>query len=103
MNGSRASKKQRTLRLRLFVAGQAPNSVAAIRHLRALLADYRAVVAELEIVDVLEHPARGLDEGVLVTPTMVKLAPPPERRMIGNLRNAEALLSVLDLTDADRE
>ncbi|HEX7476661.1 MAG TPA: circadian clock KaiB family protein [Polyangiales bacterium] len=97
-----APPKKRQLRLRLYVAGEAPNSVAAIRHLRVLLADYPSHVAELEIIDVLQHPEPGAREGVLVTPTMIKLAPLPERRIIGNLKDTEALISMLGLTESER-
>jgi len=96
------STRGRTLRLRLFVAGQSPNSVAALRHLRKLLADYSSVTADLEIVDLLQEPERGMREGVLVTPTMIKLSPAPERRLVGNLSDIDSVLSVLGLTDSDR-
>ena len=95
--------KQRTLHLRLYVAGEAPNSVAALRHLKGLLASYPLLTTKLEIIDVLLHPEPGARAGVLVTPTMIKLAPPPERRIIGNLKDVEALISVLGLTEVERE
>lgn len=90
------------LRLQLYVAGQSPNSVAAVRHLRALLAGHPALEVELEIVDVLKHPERAMREGVLVTPTMVKLSPAPRRRVVGNLKDAEVLGSVLGLSEVSR-
>jgi circadian clock protein KaiB len=100
---SRATSKKRTLRLRLFVAGEAPNSISAVRNLRATLAAYPSVDADLEVVDVLKHPELALRENVLVTPTMIKLSPPPVRRIIGNLKDTAALLAVLGLVNADRE
>jgi circadian clock protein KaiB len=103
MSAKASPSTRRTLRLRLFVAGQAPNSVAAIRHLRTLLAEYRSVKADIEIVDLLQYPERGMRDGVLVTPTMIRLSPAPERRMIGNLTDIDSVLSVLDLTDLDRD
>ena len=42
---------------------------------------------ELEIVDVLERPERALADDVLVTPTLLKLAPRPSCRIVGNLSN----------------
>jgi circadian clock protein KaiB len=46
-------------------------------------------------VDVLEHPERALNDGVFVTPTLVRLAPEPERTMIGSLNEPAALLALL--------
>ena len=73
-----------TLVLRLYVAGQTPNSMLALANVQAAL-DGNA--HNLEVVDVLEHPERALDDGVFVTPTLVRLAPEPERTMIGSLTN----------------
>lgn len=101
MNAGRASPK--TLKLRLYVAGASSNSTAAARNLRALLERYAPQSAELELIDVLARPEDGLHAGILVTPTMVKLSPPPERRIVGNLRDTEALLSVLGLTEVEHD
>lgn len=81
----------------LYVAGNSPNSLAARANLEAVLERHEIVRVELELVDVLTHPERGLRDGVLVTPTLVKLAPAPLRRVIGSLRDETALLATLDL------
>ena len=102
MSGSRTTK-DRTLRLRLYVVGESPNSVAAQRHLRAALAAYPSRRVELEILDLLKHPELGVRDAVLVTPLMIKLAPAPERRIFGTLKDTDALVSVLGLTEATGE
>ncbi len=85
-----------SLRLRLYVAGDAPNSVAAKANLAAVLSEH-AVRAHVEVICVLADPERGLRDGVLVTPTLVKAAPPPERRVIGNLRDRKVVIAALGL------
>jgi circadian clock protein KaiB len=96
------SSSERALRLRLFVAGDAPNSVTAIATLRAEIEQSR-IPAELEVIDVLREPERGLAEGVLLTPMLIRVQPPPERRILGNLSNRAALLGVLTLGGARQE
>ena len=85
------------LSLRLYVAGEAPNSAAAIRNLKILFpggeASGQPVV--IEIVDLLKEPLRGLADGVVLSPTLVRLAPPPVRRVVGNLSNHGAVLLAL--------
>ena len=97
------SGKERTLRLRVYVAGESPNSVTALRHLRALLTAYPSLQVDLEIVDVLKHPELGVRDRVLVTPMTIKLAPRPERRIPGTLKDADALVAVLGLAEVRRE
>ena len=40
-------------------------------------------------------PGRALADGVIVTPTLLKLSPPPAQRLIGNLSNAARVLLTL--------
>jgi circadian clock protein KaiB len=87
------------LRLCLYVAGDSPNSVTAERNLRRLLSSYPALGAELEIRDVLVDPEAGLRAKVIATPMLLKLAPEPERRILGDLHDLDLLRDVLGLRD----
>jgi len=82
------------LRVRLYVAGNAPNSVRAIASLRAVCDEHFASGHEIEIVDMLVKPLEALADGIIVTPTLLKLSPPAQR-MVGNLGNASQLLEML--------
>jgi len=86
---------QGLLRLRLYVAGNAPNSLRAIANAKAICGEHFASGHELEIVDLLEHPRRALADGVIVTPTLLKLSPPPVERVIGNLSDTNQVLLAL--------
>lgn len=86
------------LRLRLYVAAQAPNSVRAIANVRALCDQHFPSAHEIEIVDLLEHPERALADGIIVTPTLLKLAPLPVQRVIGSLSDTNRLLLALSST-----
>ena len=84
-----------SLRLRLYVAGNAPNSLRAITNARAICDEHFAAAHDLEIVDLLEHPGRGLADGIIVTPTLLKLMPLPVQRVIGNLSDRDQVLLAL--------
>ena len=83
------------LRLRLYIAGNSPNSVRALANLRAICSEHFAARHELEIVDMLQHPLRALADGIIVTPTLVKLGPLPVRRLIGDLSDTNGVLLAL--------
>jgi circadian clock protein KaiB len=83
------------LRVRLYVAGDSPNSITALANLRALLVELRMPADVMEIIDVLQDPARGLRDGVLVTPMLVRVLPAPERRILGNLSDRTIMLGLL--------
>lgn len=85
--------------LRLYVAGEGPNSAAARANLRRLLADCDPATYTLEIVDCLRQPLRALQEGVLVTPTLLRLLPAPLRTIVGSLSDSARVREALGLLD----
>ena len=87
--------------LRLYVAGDGPNSVAARANLRRLLAPCDPSTYALEIVDCLREPIRTLQEGVLVTPTLVRLEPSPARTIVGTLSDKTQVMEALGLHASD--
>jgi circadian clock protein KaiB len=93
---SRAPPKDPKLVLRLYVAGNAANSLRAIANAKAICAEEFAGRHDLEVVDLLEHPQRALADGIIVTPTLLKLAPNPVQRLIGNLADRALLLLCLE-------
>jgi circadian clock protein KaiB len=90
------------LRIRLYVLGGAANSVAAMDNVHAVLAEH-GLDAELEVIDVYADAKRAAADGIVITPTLIKLGPGPERRLFGKLEKRAALLSALDIAEASRD
>lgn len=88
------------LTLRLYVAGEAPNSVEARANLAAMLESCHDTRYHLEVVDFLHDAKRAFADGVIVTPTLVKLTPPPVRKIIGTLRETMSVLTALGIGTA---
>jgi circadian clock protein KaiB len=78
------------------VAGDAPNSAQAAANLKLFCDEHLKGRYEIERVDVMREPARGLADGVLLTPMVVRIAPPPLRKIIGNLSEQRPLLQLLE-------
>jgi circadian clock protein KaiB len=86
--------KKSGLVLRLYVAGTAANSMRAIANARSACEQHFPACHEIEIVDLLRHPNRGLSDNILVTPTLLKLSA-PQCRLIGDLSDSAQLLTAL--------
>lgn len=76
--------------LKLFVAGDAPNSRLARENLRRLQAQAPDAVFDIKVVDVLESPQEALKAGVYVTPALQVIRPAPQTMIFGNLTDNKA-------------
>jgi circadian clock protein KaiB len=83
------------LRLRLYVAGGAPNSLRAIKNATAICDAHFGSGYHLEVVDMIAQPGRALADAIIVTPTLLKLEPPPTQRIVGGLTDADRVLELL--------
>ena len=88
-------------RLRLYVAGQTPSSVRALSNLKRICDGHIAGEYEIEVVDLLQNPKLAAGDQILAIPTLVRRLPPPMRKIIGDLSDAERVLVGLDLRDAE--
>jgi circadian clock protein KaiB len=86
--------------LKLYVTGRSPRSDRALANLRRICADALGDGYDLEVVDVLEQPQQAERDRILVTPTLIRLAPPPPRRVLGDLSDSARVLWGLDLPPA---
>ena len=83
--------------LRLFVSGATPRSVRAVDNLRRVLERELPGAYVLEVIDIYQDPQAARDHQVVAAPTLVKLAPEPVCRIIGDLSDRDRLLHGLGL------
>ena len=88
---------KKTYVLKLYVAGNTPNSIRALRILRNILEQDFQGVYTLKVIDVLTNPQLAEEDKILATPTLSKILPPPVRKIIGDLSDREKVLIGLDL------
>jgi circadian clock protein KaiB len=84
-------------KFRLYVAGEAANSAEAVVNLTALCGECLPQRHEIELIDVFKEPERALTDGIYMTPTLVKLTPPPVCRIVGTLSEPLTVLRALGI------
>lgn len=90
-------KRKVIFKFRLYVAADTQNSVQAAGNLTAFCQEYLPDRHEIEYVDVFKEPNRALAEGIRMTPTLLKISPTPEQRIIGNLSDTQRIRDTLGL------
>ncbi|HEX4511809.1 MAG TPA: circadian clock KaiB family protein [Burkholderiaceae bacterium] len=84
--------------LRLYVTDATPTSARAIVNARRILEDHLAGRYSLEILDIAEHVDAAASDQIIATPTLLRLFPLPQRRLIGDLSDATRVLKSLGVS-----
>ena len=88
-----------TYSFRIYVTGETTRSWQAVANLHRLCEAQLAGRYEMEVVDVVERPELAEQERIIATPTVVRRAPPPKRRVIGDLSDLRLTARSLGLPD----
>ena len=83
--------------LRLYVTDATPKSARAIVNARRILEEHLQGNYSLEILDIAEHVAQATEDQIICAPTLLRLAPPPARRIIGDMSDVVRVLKGLDV------
>jgi len=75
--------------------------VAARQTLQTALREGVSGDVSVELIDVFEDPRQAASDGVLVTPTLLRIEPEPRLAIVGNLGDGQRLRRWLDLTPMD--
>jgi circadian clock protein KaiB len=83
--------------LRLYIAGQTANSLAAFSDLKRICDEHLAGHYRIEVIDLMKAPHRARDDQIVALPTLVRKLPEPVKRVIGDLSNVERVLVGMDV------
>lgn len=99
--GATIASSNNRIELRLYIAGQTPKSVAALKNLKRICEEYMPDKYELKVIDLLKQPQLARGDQIVAVPTVVKNLPVPIRKLIGDLSDTERVLVGLDLHRAE--
>jgi circadian clock protein KaiB len=85
-------------KLTLFITGGSPNSVRAINNLKSICELHLAGRYELTLIDVYRNPEIATREQIIALPTLIKSAPGPVRRLVGDMSDTQKVLRGLGIS-----
>jgi circadian clock protein KaiB len=86
--------------LRLYVTDATPRCARAIVNARRLLEEHLHDRYSLEILNIADHVAQATADQIVCAPTLLRVAPAPVRRIIGDMSDVERVLKGLDVPPA---
>jgi len=87
-----------TYSLKLFIAGNEPNSVKAKEIVQQICETYLRDKFNLDIIDVYEDYKAALDHKIMVVPALIVHSTQIKTTIVGSLNNPENLVKKLGLT-----
>lgn len=81
--------------LRLFVSEPSAMTEQILKTLQGVLETSRYRPYTLQMVDVSKQPEQAEADQIAATPTLIRVWPKPVRRLVGELNNPQAILSLL--------
>ena len=94
----RAGNEEERWNLRLYVAGETPKCLQAFEHLKRICEEHLRGRYTIEVIDLLRNPTLAQGDQIVAIPTLVRQLPPPVKKIIGDLSNAERVVVGLNLT-----
>ncbi len=89
--------KEIQYQLRLYIAGQTPKSVTALKNITKYCEEHLKGKYTIEIIDLLKTPQLAEGDQIFAIPTLVRKVPQPIRKIIGDLSNEEKVLVGLNI------
>jgi len=83
--------------LKLYVAGNTPKSVTALKNLKKYCEDHLKGQYKIEVIDLIKKPQLAEGDQIFALPTLVRKVPVPMRKIIGDLSNEEKVLVGLNI------
>lgn len=83
--------------LRLYIAGQTPRSVTALKNITKYCNEHLNGKYAIEVIDLLKNPQLAEGDQIFAIPTLVRKVPQPIRKIIGDLSNEEKVLVGLNI------
>src|SRR6187399_2421350 len=89
--------KEQKYELRLYIAGQTPKSVEALKNITKYCKEHLEGKYSIEVIDLLKNPQLAEGDQIFAIPTLVRKVPQPIRKIIGDLSDKEKVLVGLNI------
>lgn len=99
-NATNEKPKSSEFLFRLYITGATSRSSRAISNARKILEQDLAGRYDLEIIDIYLEPLKAKEHQIVAAPTLVRVAPGPARRVIGDLSDETKVRRIFEIANS---
>jgi circadian clock protein KaiB len=81
--------------LRLFISSNNDTAEQTLSNIHQLLEERLTNPYTLKVIDVAKHPEQAILHQISITPTLIRVAPKPVKRVVGQLDDISRVLSII--------
>jgi circadian clock protein KaiB len=81
--------------LRLFISSDNDTAEQTLSNIHQLLEERLTNPYTLKVIDVAKHPEQAILHQIFITPTLIRVAPKPVKRVVGQLDDISRVLSII--------
>ena len=96
-DSGKARAAEEEWKLCLYVTNSTPRCNVAYKNIKRICAERLKDRCEIEVIDILKNPEAARREQIVAIPTLLKVAPKPERMLVGDFSKEESVLKGLDI------
>jgi circadian clock protein KaiB len=97
INENTSANPEETFQFRLYITGASPNSSRAVANVKKILESCIKGQYSLEIIDVYQQPHIAKSVDIIALPLLIRNAPLPEKRAIGDLSDSSRIIQRFEL------
>jgi len=94
-------KKKRLWKFRIYIAGNTPRAIQAVKNLRKICSSHLSDDYDIEVIDLVTSPHLAERDDIFALPALVRSQPPPTKKIIGDLSNRDEVVQALQLPEAE--
>lgn len=95
--GKALPKRDSIVKLKLYVSNKTKRTEDAIKLLHRLFQNEWGDKYSFELIDIINNPDLAEQDGIIATPTLLKISPAPTKRIIGDFSMRDTLKQALGL------
>lgn len=81
--------------VRLYIDPQSESSQKALNNIKKICKSNSNFKINVEIIDIRKNPDMAEEDKVIAIPTLIRVLPPPRKRIIGDLSDVERVSSII--------
>lgn len=89
---------QQVWKFSLYIAGNSQRSATALANLNKYCKQFLEDHFNIEVIDLIKNPAFAERDQIVAMPTLIRKAPAPVKRIVGDLSSKERFIEVMNIS-----